>query len=1285
MRTSISKKIAVWLIVFFISFCTLFNFTQIHSNADALPSANGQHTFATYFNLATPSNSASGTDFIIQTDKYNLAMIDEEVYIDDGNVTLEDTVTIKVAPNTGSSTLRSFCLDDIDLGEVVEDGIYSVTIKGYRGTKEIFTTPTYNNGIDGLINHFPLDMAESQNKVIDNFKVIYTKGDGIGFAHWNFTLFNFTISNASTDAPPEVTAPNILSISRLNPADEVTNDSQVVYRVIFDEDVKNVDISDFSLTKTGTAAGTISLISADSGSTRDVTIDNLTGTGTIRLDLNSSGTNILDLAENPINPGGFILGQIYSIDNIKPFVSSITRLSPTSQEIKSQPVKYRVKFNEDITGADKEDFELTTTGTATGTIDSITLIGTQVIDVLVNNINGNGTLRLDLKSSNTNIKDTAGNDIESGFSSGETYTVDTLPPVIIESSQVSTNNEYIDITFSEKIRKSNNGTTLVEGSDFSTNFQQNTGTATGATILGICRTDGGPINGDELTIRFLLDIVGNANGDETIRIGSFFDASAYDMVGNPISALQTGGARNLNVTVVPPIPVTSIVVTAGANEINVKNGTLQMTAEVTPTDATDKTVTWSVTETNGDATTKATIDMNGILTAVQDGQVRVKATSVSNPAVSAVKDITISNNPVVVPPTPVTSIVVTAGAFEINFKNGTLQMTAEVTPTDATDKTVTWSVTEPNGDATTKATIDTNGILTAVQDGQVRVKATSVSNPAVSAVKDITISNNPVVVPPIPVTSIVVTAGAFEINFKNGTLQMTAEVTPTDATDKTVTWSVTEPNGDATTKATIDMNGILTAVQDGQVRVKATSVSNPSVSAVKDITISNNPVVAPPIPINPPSNESSSRESNTGGSNSAISNFNILVNGKFNEAAVVKSTMQGDLKAITVTLNDNILQEKIQTEENNSRIVITVNDFDIVTGELNGLTVKNLEDKDFILEIKTNDVSYTLPAEMININEVLSQMGRNIELRDIKVNIKISNISAEKLKPIQENARIYGYQILVKPIEFEIMCTDGSQKFYVNKFLNYVERMIAIPQDIDPSKITTGVIVNSDGTFSHIPTTIVLLDGKYYAKLNSLTNSMYTVIGNKKTFKDMEAHWASDAVKDLASRLIVSGANENTFVPDEEITRAEFITLVVNSLGIDRKYTGKDIFEDVDKDDWYYDSISTAYDRGLTSGYKDKFNPVEKITREEAMTILSEAMKLVNLDSDIPTETKFKLLEKYTDAKLISAWARDSVAQCINSNIVVGANSKIMPSKNITRAEAVSILRNMLKKAQLIN
>ena len=1187
MRTSISKKIAVWLIVFFISFCTLFNFTQIHSNADALPSANGQHTFATYFNLATPSNSASGTDFIIQTDKYNLAMIDEEVYIDDGNVTLEDTVTIKVAPNTGSSTLRSFCLDDIDLGEVVEDGIYSVTIKGYRGTKEIFTTPTYNNGIDGLINHFPLDMAESQNKVIDNFKVIYTKGDGIGFAHWNFTLFNFTISNASTDAPPEVTAPNILSISRLNPADEVTNDSQVVYRVIFDEDVKNVDISDFSLTKTGTAAGTISLISADSGSTRDVTIDNLTGTGTIRLDLNSSGTNILDLAENPINPGGFILGQIYSIDNIKPFVSSITRLSPTSQEIKSQPVKYRVKFNEDITGADKEDFELTTTGTATGTIDSITLIGTQVIDVLVNNINGNGTLRLDLKSSNTNIKDTAGNDIESGFSSGETYTVDTLPPVIIESSQVSTNNEYIDITFSEKIRKSNNGTTLVEGSDFSTNFQQNTGTATGATILGICRTDGGPINGDELTIRFLLDIVGNANGDETIRIGSFFDASAYDMVGNPISALQTGGARNLNVTVVPPIPVTSIVVTAGANEINVKNGTLQMTAEVTPTDATDKTVTWSVTETNGDATTKATIDMNGILTAVQDGQVRVKATSVSSPAVSAVKDITISNNPVVVPPTLVTSIVVTAGANEINVKNGTLQMTAEVTPTDATDKTVTWSVTEPNGDATTKATIDTNGILT--------------------------------------------------------------------------------------------------AVQDGQVRVKATSVSNPSVSAVKDITISNNPVVAPPIPINPPSNESSSRESNTGGSNSAISNFNILVNGKFNEAAVVKSTMQGDLKAITVTLNDNILQEKIQTEENNSRIVITVNDFDIVTGELNGLTVKNLEDKDFILEIKTNDVSYTLPAEMININEVLSQMGRNIELRDIKVNIKISNISAEKLKPIQENARIYGYQILVKPIEFEIMCTDGSQKFYVNKFLNYVERMIAIPQDIDPSKITTGVIVNSDGTFSHIPTTIVLLDGKYYAKLNSLTNSMYTVIGNKKTFKDMEAHWASDAVKDLASRLIVSGANENTFVPDEEITRAEFITLVVNSLGIDRKYTGKDIFEDVDKDDWYYDSISTAYDRGLTSGYKDKFNPVEKITREEAMTILSEAMKLVNLDSDIPTETKFKLLEKYTDAKLISAWARDSVAQCINSNIVVGANSKIMPSKNITRAEAVSILRNMLKKAQLIN
>ncbi|NLB51408.1 MAG: hypothetical protein GX808_00505, partial [Syntrophomonadaceae bacterium] len=63
---------------------------------------------------------------------------------------------------------------------------------------------------------------------------------------------------------------------------------------------------------------------------------------------------------------------------------------------------------------------------------------------------------------------------------------------------------------------------------------------------------------------------------------------------------------------------------------------------------------------------------------------------------------------------------------------GTLQMLADVKPTTATNKTVKWSVTNEDGSLTDKAIINASGLLTAVQDGKVKVKATSVSTPAVS-------------------------------------------------------------------------------------------------------------------------------------------------------------------------------------------------------------------------------------------------------------------------------------------------------------------------------------------------------------------------------------------------------------------------------------------------------------------------------------------------------------------------------------------------------------------------
>ncbi len=305
----------------------------------------------------------------------------------------------------------------------------------------------------------------------------------------------------------------------------------------------------------------------------------------------------------------------------------------------------------------------------------------------------------------------------------------------------------------------------------------------------------------------------------------------------------------------------------------------------------------------------------------------------------------------------------------------------------------------------------------------------------------------------------------------------------------------------------------------------------------------------------------------------------ILVNGKAETAATATTTEADDKTVTTVVVDDKKVEEKLQQAGNNAVVTIPVkNGADIVIGTLNGQTVKNMEAQEAILEIKTNSVTYTLPASQINIDAVSEQIGKQVELKDIAVSVKISEPTSDMVKIVEDRADKNNYQVVIKPLEFEITCSSGDKTVVVSKFNAYVERIVAIPEGINPEKITTGVIINADGTFSHVPTTITIIDGKYYAKINSLTNSTYSIIYNPKAFKDAKNHWAKDAINDMGSRLVVSGVSEERFEPDSDITRAEFADVVVRALGLMRPGTGKDAFSDVSKAAWYYDAVSIAYE-----------------------------------------------------------------------------------------------------------
>ena len=104
-------------------------------------------------------------------------------------------------------------------------------------------------------------------------------------------------------------------------------------------------------------------------------------------------------------------------------------------------VVYRITFSEQVNGVDNTDFQLAQiNGNVTGSISSITAVGGNgtIYDATVDQITGFGDIRLDLKSSGTNIQDAAGN-AAAGFQSGEIYSIIPEPPTLSEVS-ISSNN-----------------------------------------------------------------------------------------------------------------------------------------------------------------------------------------------------------------------------------------------------------------------------------------------------------------------------------------------------------------------------------------------------------------------------------------------------------------------------------------------------------------------------------------------------------------------------------------------------------------------------------------------------------------------------------------------------------------------------------------------------------------------------------------------------------------------------------------------------------------------------
>lgn len=205
---------------------------------------------------------------------------------------------------------------------------------------------------------------------------------------------------------------------------------------------------------------------------------------------------------------------------------------------------------------------------------------------------------------------------------------------------------------------------------------------------------------------------------------------------------------------------------------------------------------------------------------------------------------------------------------------------------------------------------------------------------------------------------------------------------------------------------------------------------------------------------------------------------------------------------------------------------------------------------------------------------------------------------------------------------------------------------------------------------------IPVVNAKYDSKAQAVTLSAahvgnYAIVFIKKAFDDIGNYsWASKQISVLAAKGIMNGTSEATFTPSAAVTRAEFVSLLIKTLGLQAAFAGN--YEDMSPDALYYDDVGTAKELEISSGDDNgDFNPDANISRQDMMALTERALVILGKTTG---DVQLSILDKYVDKGSISGYALKSVADLVNKGLISGFGDKINPLSNASRAEAAVLL-----------
>jgi|GEM_PF-758729 Beta-1,4-xylanase len=188
--------------------------------------------------------------------------------------------------------------------------------------------------------------------------------------------------------------------------------------------------------------------------------------------------------------------------------------------------------------------------------------------------------------------------------------------------------------------------------------------------------------------------------------------------------------------------------------------------------------------------------------------------------------------------------------------------------------------------------------------------------------------------------------------------------------------------------------------------------------------------------------------------------------------------------------------------------------------------------------------------------------------------------------------------------------------------------------------------------------------------------STYAIANVSRTFEDLKSYeWARQSIERLAARQIIKGVSEKQYRPELNITRADFLKLLVETLGLQAQ--SRVSFEDVPASAYYADAAGIAGSLGIAAGMGDgKFHPANAITRQEMFALVDRALQQTNKPL---SNADAGVLSPFEDSSRLAPYAKEAASRLVQAGLVEGNKGQLSPGGYLNRAEAAVMMDRLLR------